>query len=188
MRMPPEALAASALIASVLVSGCTGDGQEEAPGTGAEAPETIDVTSSAIDEGAPIPTRFTCDGDDVSPPLSWSEPPEDARELVVVDDPDAPSGTFVHWVVAGIDPATNRLDEGGTPSGSVEGTNDFGRSGYGGPCPPQGDDPHRYRFVVHAMQDATGLTEGVAIDEMREVVAENALATGTLTAEYGRAG
>jgi Raf kinase inhibitor-like YbhB/YbcL family protein len=186
----PIRLSAAVLIAGVLVGACTSaDSQSGSQDRGDGAADTIEVTSSAFEDDATIPMRFTCDGEDVSPPLSWSTVPADTEELIItVEDPDAPAGTFVHWIVAGIDPSTDGLDAGEVPEGAVEGINDFGEPGYRGPCPPPGDDPHRYRFVVHATAEASGIGEQDAVDELREAIAERTNATGTLTARYGRTG
>lgn len=177
------------LVAALLVAACAAPGPDETrPEMEPDVPDTIEVTSDAFQDGGTIPARFTCDGEDLSPPLTWSNVPDDTEEIaVVVEDPDAPQGTFVHWVVAGIDPMTVGLEVGEVPTGAVEGTNDFEETGYRGPCPPEGDDPHRYRFVVHALGESFDL-EGAAADGLREAMAERTIATGTLTAEYGRAG
>ena len=130
----------------------------------------LDVESSAFSEGDTVPIQLTCDGDNISPPLSWSEVPDDATELrVSLTDPDAPSGTFTHWLVTGVDPSSTDVAQGMVPEGGTEQTNSFGDAGYGGPCPPPGDDPHRYVFTVEAL-DAAG----------------NVLASGALTTTYGR--
>jgi Raf kinase inhibitor-like YbhB/YbcL family protein len=129
----------------------------------------IRIGSPALSEGDAVPTRFTCDGENVSPPLRWSDVPEDATELrITLTDPDAPRGTFTHWLVTGVDPATSEVEEGAVPAGGTEGQNDFGDTGYGGPCPPAGA-PHRYVFTVEAL-DATG----------------NVLGSGQLTTTYSR--
>jgi Raf kinase inhibitor-like YbhB/YbcL family protein len=130
----------------------------------------LELESFALSEGDPVPIRFTCDGDNTSPPLGWSGVPESATELrLVLTDPDAPSGTFTHWLVEGIDPSSSGVDEGAVPTGGSEATNSFGEKGYGGPCPPRGGDPHRYVFTLAAI-DATG----------------DVLATAELTTTYGR--
>lgn len=130
----------------------------------------LELESSALSEGATVPVRFTCDGDDLSPPLSWSGVPEGATELrISVTDPDAPSGTFTHWLVTGIHPSASGVEEGSVPAGGTEEENSFGERGYGGPCPPRGHDPHRYVFTVEAV-DAAG----------------QVLATAALIATYGR--
>jgi Raf kinase inhibitor-like YbhB/YbcL family protein len=111
----------------------------------------------AVGAGMPsaMPTRFTSDGENVSPPLRWSGVPEDATELrISLTDRDAPRGTFTHWLVTGVDRATSKVEEGAVPVGGTEGRNDFGDTGYGGPCPPAGA-PHRYVFTVEAL-DAAG--------------------------------
>jgi Raf kinase inhibitor-like YbhB/YbcL family protein len=152
-----------------------------------DVPETMTLVSTAFEEGADIPVRFTCDGDDVSPPLRWTGVPDDAVELaVLVEDPGAPRGTFVHWVVAGIDPAAQGFEEGDVPHGAVEGSNDFGQEGYRGPCPPEGDEPHRYAFTVLALSKPSDfLSDGSAAD-LYEVAADTAVASGRLAATYGR--
>jgi hypothetical protein len=124
---------------------------------------------SSLSEGAPIPTAYTCDGPDVSPPLSWTAPPDGTERLVlVVDDPDAPGpGSFTHWVVFNLPPTVTELPravdigalghDGPTPA---EGTNSFGDEGYGGPCPPPGEQ-HRYIFSVYALDTTLDLAAGV---------------------------
>ena len=112
------------------------------------------ITSSAFQEGGNIPSKFTCDGGDSSPPLQIAEIPSSAKSLaLVVDDPDAPSGLFTHWIVWNISPQTNGIAEGSTPKG-VQGTNDFGKAGYGGPCPPSGT--HRYYVKIFALDRRAG--------------------------------
>ena len=120
---------------------------------------TISITSSAFDDGSTIPGKYTCDGADISPPLTWSGVPDSARSLVlIVDDPDAPDPaapkmTWVHWVLCNIPPDASELVEGVTseqlPPGALEGLNDWKRTGYGGPCPPIGR--HRYFLKLYAL-------------------------------------
>ncbi len=113
------------------------------------------LTSRAFSDGEIIPQRYTCDGRDLSPPLSWSDVPEEARSLVILcEDPDAPSGTWHHWAAYDISPDKTALTEGVPPYDSSpfqQGKNDFGRPGYGGPCPPRGHGAHRYRFQLLAL-------------------------------------
>ncbi len=110
----------------------------------------LEIRSSAFDESELIPKKYTCDGEDVSPPLSWTQPPKETKCMVLIcDDPDAPMGTWVHWVLFGLSPDTLKLPEGISPEkeilgGAKHGLNDFRRYGYGGPCPPGGT--HRYFF------------------------------------------
>src|SRR5437867_2901544 len=116
------------------------------------------ITSFAFQQGANIPSKFSCDGADTSPPLQIQEIPPAAKSLVlIVDDPDAPSGLFTHWIVWNISPQTSAMAEGSVPKG-VSGTNDFGKSGYGGPCPPSGT--HRYYFKIFALDRELDLLSG----------------------------
>lgn len=148
---------------------------------------TITLGSPAFDADQTIPRRFTCDGDDVSPPLEWSGVPPGASELaLLVEDPDAPSGTFVHWVLWRLEAGSAGIDEGVTPAGTREGRNDFGRVGWGGPCPPRGSDPHRYVFTLMALSEPLAVEAGASADEVRRGVEGKALAQGQLTGRYGR--
>ena len=129
----------------------------------------MELTSPAFSEGDTLDGRFTCDGEDLSPPLAWSDVPEGTSELrLSVTDPDAPSGTFTHWLVTGIDPAAPGVGQGAVPPGGTEQPNSFGDAAFGGPCPPKGA-PHRYVFTIEALDDV-----GIV------------LAAGELTATYGR--
>src|SRR5437868_868945 len=112
------------------------------------------ISSSAFSEGANIPPKFTCDGEDTSPPLKIDGVPQEAKGFVlIVDDPDAPGGLFTHWLVWNIDAKTSSLAAGNAPGG-VQGKNDFGKTGYGGPCPPSGT--HRYSFKIFALDQKLG--------------------------------
>ncbi|GAB1640588.1 YbhB/YbcL family Raf kinase inhibitor-like protein [Krasilnikovia sp. MM14-A1259] len=165
-----------------MLAGCAGPGREPAePG----APMSITVTSSAFADGGDIGRRHTCDGQDVSPPLAFAGLPSGVRELaLLVEDPDAPHGTFVHWVAWGIAPARAGLAEGEAPAGS--GTNGFGRTGYGGPCPPHGP-AHRYVFTVYALSRPAGARAGATAADLRAAMDGAVLAQGTLTGRYARA-
>ncbi len=168
----------------VLAAGGCGD-DSSSPPAGADAPATIEVTSTAFEEGEPIPPRYTCDGDEVSPPLAWSAVPTDAAALaLVVDDPDAPSGTFTHWVVVDIPVSTTSSAEGGVPEGGLQAESSAGSAAYAGPCPPGGT--HHYRFTVVALDAETGLAEGATLDQALAAVDDHAVARGTLTATYAR--
>jgi Raf kinase inhibitor-like YbhB/YbcL family protein len=111
------------------------------------------LTTPAFADGADIPVRHTCDGDNRSPHLAWTDPPEGTRSLaLVVDDPDAPSGTFTHWLLYDIPATAREIGEGiSDRTVGISGRNSFGKSGYGGPCPPPGDEAHRYRFTLYAL-------------------------------------
>ncbi|BFU44780.1 YbhB/YbcL family Raf kinase inhibitor-like protein [Krasilnikovia sp. MM14-A1004] len=164
-----------------LMAGC--GGSSPGPATSAAA-MSIAVTSSAFADGGDIPARHTCDGADVSPPLTVAGLPSGVRELaLLVEDPDAPHGTFVHWVAWGIDPAGAGLAEGEKPPGA--GTNGFGHSGYGGPCPPRGP-AHRYVFTVYALSRPAGARAGASAADLRTAIDGAVLAEGTLTGRYAR--
>ena len=156
-------------------------------GACAEDPATTDatmtLTSEAFAEGAAIPTRHTCDGEDVSPALAWDGAPDGAAAFaLIVDDPDA--NGFVHWVVADIPADARGATEGTSPG--TDGRNDMGRDGYGGPCPPSGT--HRYVFTIYALNDALALEPGFSADELRSAMEGRVLATGLLTGTYQRGG
>jgi Raf kinase inhibitor-like YbhB/YbcL family protein len=145
----------------------------------------MELTSSAFDDGAAIPQRYTCEGDDLSPPLAWSGLPEGTRSLaLIVDDPDAPSGTFTHWLAWGLDPASGGLREG--EAAPVEGRNDFGQSGYRGPCPPPGHAPHRYFFRLHALDGELDLEPGESKAALEQAVAGRSLVVAELMGTYER--
>jgi Raf kinase inhibitor-like YbhB/YbcL family protein len=119
----------------------------------------IELRSPSFGDYQPIPARHAKDHDNLSPALEWSGVPEEAGELAVLcEDPDAPSGTFTYWVLAGLQPTATGLAEREHPAAAVEGRNDFGEEGYGGPMPPVGDGPHRYFFRVYAASAPLGLT------------------------------
>jgi Raf kinase inhibitor-like YbhB/YbcL family protein len=172
------------LVLVVGVSACGGDDDEEPLATGPSAPGFA-FAESGVAEGETIDSRYTCDGEDVSPALAWEGVPEGAAELaLVVEDPDAPGGIFTHWLVYGLDPGETALPEGAQPA--LQGTNDFGRVGYGGPCPP-GGETHRYVFRLLALDAATGLESGASRDELLAAVEGHVVAEATLTASYSRA-
>jgi Raf kinase inhibitor-like YbhB/YbcL family protein len=152
------------------------------------AQQTILLASDAFESGDRIPIRYTCDGDDISPPLRWSGIPAEAAELaLLVEDPDAPRGTFVHWLLWGLDAQKiSELAEGSVPEGSREGTNGMGRTGWGGPCPPPGDSPHRYIFTLFALDKPLDLPEGASARELRDAMEGAILAQGELMGTYGR--
>jgi Raf kinase inhibitor-like YbhB/YbcL family protein len=144
------------------------------------------LTSSAFEPGVQIPRKHTCDGDDVSPPLAWANAPSETRSLaLVVDDPDAPSGTFTHWLAWGLPPDAAGLAEGEKPP--VEGRNDFGRTGYGGPCPPRGGGAHRYFFRLSALDADLELASGAGKADVERLVGEHELAVAELMGTYERA-
>ena len=144
----------------------------------------IKVTSSAFTEGGNIPSKFTCDGTDTSPPLKIEGiPPEAKALLIIVDDPDAPSGLFTHWLVWNIDPRKASIPEGKSPDG-IPGKNDFGKTGYGGPCPPSGS--HRYYFRVFAMDQQLSPSAGARRKEVDSAMKGHVIAQGELMGRYAR--
>ena len=147
----------------------------------------ITVSSSAFQDRQPIPERFTCDGDGDAPPLTWDDVPSDAAALaLVVDDPDAPNGTFVHWIVLDIPSETTGLEAGAVPSGATQAKNSAGKASYAGPCPPSGT--HRYRFTVYALSRPTGLSDGADTAQALAAIKSAATAQGRLVGTYKRSG
>lgn len=179
------------LVASVACSTPTTPttGQEKL--TSQRQASDFSLTSDAFRSGEAIPARYTCDGQDVSPSLTWSRIPENARAFaLVVEDPDAPGGTFTHWVAFNI-PAdarglpenvakTDRMEDGG-----IQGRNDFGRTGYGGPCPPPGN-PHHYHFALYALDAPLNLPPGAAKQDVLKALQGHVLAQAELVGIYHR--
>ncbi len=159
---------------------CTGDQGAEVD---SDVSQDLAISSSALTEGGEVPTRFTCDGDEVSPPLSWSGGTA-KRWALVVDDPDAPGGTFTHWVVVDIPVGTTSVAAGQVPTGGVELANSSGGTSYAGPCPPDGE--HHYRFMVYALDAATGLAEDATLEEGLSAIGDHGISRGRLTAVYAR--
>jgi Raf kinase inhibitor-like YbhB/YbcL family protein len=145
---------------------------------------TMKITSSAFHEGGSIPSKFTCDGSDTSPPVQISDVPAEAKSLVLIaDDPDAPGGLFTHWLVWNIPPQTSSIAEGITPKG-VQGANDFGKSGYRGPCPPPGT--HRYSFKIFALDRELELHAGAKRSQVDAAMKGHVIARGELVGRYAR--
>jgi Raf kinase inhibitor-like YbhB/YbcL family protein len=178
----------SALILAPLITGCSRGGNSSAPNV--EGVATIQLTSPAFAEGAPIPTQYTCDGEDYSPPLEWSSVPQNTKGIaLIVEDPDAPSGTFTHWVIFSIPPAVTELAErfpttDSLPNGARQGLNDMRRTGYGGPCPPTGS--HRYFFKLYALDTELALNPGAAKKDLVDAMRGHILAQGQLMGTYKR--
>jgi Raf kinase inhibitor-like YbhB/YbcL family protein len=152
---------------------------------------TITVTSPAFKEGQPIPSKFTCEGKDVSPALAWTGVPEGAKSLALIcDDPDAPMGTWVHWVLYNLPTDSTSLPEGvpgeeKAKSGLTQGKNDFGKTGYGGPCPPPGK-PHRYFFKIYALDVKVDVKSGATKKDLEKAMEKHILAQGQLMGTYKR--
>ena len=149
----------------------------------------FNLTSPVFASGATIPKLHTCEGADLSPSLEWAGQPDGAASLaLIVDDPDAPGGVWNHWLLWDIPAATRSLAQGlKTGQCGVSGTNDFGRLGYGGPCPPRGHGPHRYFFKLFALDVATlGLRRGAKRAELDQALASHVLAEARLAGLYER--
>ena len=154
---------------------------------------TIQLTSTAFSEGASIPKKYTCDAEDASPPLAWSGLPQGIKSLALIaDDPDAPVGTWVHWVIYNIPPTLAGLPEGVAKTAAVQGIgtqgkSGFGKPGYGGPCPPRGHGPHRYTFTLYALDIASlKLKAGAGRREMEAALRGHILAQATYLGRYER--
>lgn len=152
---------------------------------------SIQITSSAFSEGSPIPKKYTCDAENVSPPLAWSGLPAGTQSLALIaDDPDAPLGTWVHWVIFNLPPTLGGLSEDipKTPQvegGALQGDNDFRKPGYGGPCPPRGK-PHRYFFKLYALDTLLALKAGSSKADLEKAMRGHILAQGQLMGTYSR--
>jgi hypothetical protein len=147
------------------------------------AASSISITSPSFQAGGDIPAKFTCNGTNVSPELQISRVPNEAKSLVlIVDDPDAPRGLFTHWIVWNIDPKTTRVAENNAPTAGVQGTNDFGKRNYGGPCPPSGT--HRYFFKIFALDIKLELKPSARRAELDAAMRGHILAQGELMARY----
>lgn len=169
--MPKVNVAATLAVALAIVSFASGGAK-------------MKITSSAFQEGGNIPSKFTCDGGDTTPPLQIAEVPSGAKSLaLVVDDPDAPSGLFTHWMVWNISPQTSAIAEASAPKG-IHGTNDFGKSGYGGPCPPSGT--HRYYFKIFALDRELDLPPGTKRSQLDAAMKGHVVAQGELMGRYSR--
>ena len=181
----------SAAVVFLAALSCSDEADEPTP----TPPTDVDVlavqmSSTAFNEGAPIPSRYTCDGDNLSPPLAWKGIPASAASLALVaDDPDA-GGTWVHWVLYGLPADARELPEGvpateATTLGAGQGVNDFNDVGYGGPCPP-GGSPHRYFFKLYALDVALGLEAGSKKRGLLEAMEGHIVAEGQLMGTYQR--
>lgn len=201
-------LAGLGVVGAGVLAGCLGgDGDSDENGSGGDDPEEstdgtgtgeftddFTITSSAFEDGASIPERYTADGENSSPPLSVEGVPAEAETLALIaDDPDAPGGTFVHWLLWNVPgdrtalPAGIPSDESvETLSGASQGTNDLDETGYSGPAPPADDDAHTYRFTVYAVDTTLALDAGAGRDALDDALSDTTLGSARLTGEYGR--
>ena len=154
-------------------------------------PMGFSITSDNFKNGSEIPKRFTCDGADVSPELSWTAPPSGAQSLALIaDDPDAPAGTWTHWVLFNLPSTTTHLAEGVNkvdelPGGARQGRNDFRKIGYNGPCPPPGK-PHRYFFKIYALNTSLQLSAGASKQELEKAMEGHIAGHAELMGTYKR--
>jgi Raf kinase inhibitor-like YbhB/YbcL family protein len=150
----------------------------------------MELISTAFKDGGIIPRTYTCDGANISPPLRWKHVPAGTRSLALIcEDPDAPGGSFIHWVVFNIPPTIDHLGENVShaeylPVGAVQGKNDFGKAGYGGPCPPSGT--HGYAFQLYALDTIVEMRPGTTVEELRKEIDGHMLDACILTGNYKR--
>ncbi|MFO8016428.1 MAG: YbhB/YbcL family Raf kinase inhibitor-like protein [Candidatus Woesearchaeota archaeon] len=190
--------ACTLLIIVVMILSCT-TAKEDA-GTGTAEDEAGRAGSAQEDEGGEnmvlglrspefghegrIPDKYTCKGNDINPPLEIENIPEGTESLaLILDDPDAPTGTFVHWTLWDMEPA-ERISEDSVPSGAVQGTNDFGKAAYGGPCPPSGE--HRYFFRLYALDTKLDLEEGASREELEDAMEGHIIEKAVLMGLYSK--
>ncbi len=173
------------LAVALLISACGGIGQKEPVAT-------LTLKSAAFEDGGTIPERYTCEGEDISPPLTWSGVPHGIKSFALtVEDPDAPGGTFVHWVIFDIPGNLTGLPEGvpkeePRPKGlGIQGINDFRLIGYRGPCPPPGK-PHHYVFTLYALDTYLDRPGGTSIQALRKAMEGHIKAQGQIVGVYGR--
>jgi len=152
---------------------------------------TLSLSSPVFQEGEDIPIMYTCDGQDISPPLTWGEPPSETQSFaLIMDDPDAPGGVFTHWLLFNLPADSRELPEAVPPhnelaNGALQGKNGFGTIGYGGPCPPPGP-AHHYRFTIYALDQTLDLMEGASRKQVIDAITGHILARGQLTGMYQR--
>ena len=145
----------------------------------------MQLKSPAFSQNGVVPAKYTCDGQNISPPLQIAEVPERAKSLVLIcDDPDAPGTTWTHWTVWNIDPTTTEIVEGKTSAGSTQGVTDFGEVGYGGPCPPSGE--HRYFFKLYALDTDLALSYHAKKEDIEKAMAGHVIDQTQLVGVYSR--
>ena len=189
-------------LATVAATACAGPSVSKAPAAATSSPTgtptatvapgavgvSLTVTSPAFANGATIPVKYTCTASNpVSPPLAWSGVPSGTAELtLLVEDPDASPGGFVHWVVYGIPPDTQGLAEGSLPSAAKQGVNGRNQNQWQGPCPPVGSAPHHYRFTLTAVSKSLELAPGATAAQVKAAMASSIVGQGLLVGRYGR--
>lgn len=150
-----------------------------------KVPKIMKISSPAFENNSQIPEKYTCEGENINPPLEIRDLPEGTQSLVlIVDDPDAPGGTFLHWLVFNIDPKITSIEENSIPLGGIQGRNDFGKEKYGGPCPPFGE--HRYYFKIYALSKKLNLKSGASLKEVEKEMEGSVLDESQLIGLYQR--
>jgi Raf kinase inhibitor-like YbhB/YbcL family protein len=190
---------AAVLAILMVLTGCGDGGYNRAPSPSPPAPQPtspaptatpvadpVTITSPAFADGAPIPVRYTCQGDNIAPPLVWAAPSSAAELALVVDDTDAPGGLFVHWIVTGIAPGPGSTADGQTPPNGHTLPNSTGNDGYFAPCPPPGSGTHHYRFTMYQLPAPLGLPTGSAGVQAAQAIAQAATAQARLTGTFQR--
>jgi Raf kinase inhibitor-like YbhB/YbcL family protein len=171
------------ILFAAILAGCRS--ASSTPTETEESEMNLQVTGPAFSEGEAIPAKYTCDGSDLSPQLDWTSVPQGTQSLALIaDDPDAPVGTWVHWVLFDLPPDLVSLPEGASRIGT-QGMNSFRKLTYGGPCPPKGS-PHRYYFKLYALDTLLNLEEGASKAEVEKAMQGHILAQGQLMGKYGR--
>ena len=196
LAVPIVCLAASALVLGACSSGdsdpttTTADAATESGSTAStdemeEQEQEFTASSPNFNDGEAIPSEFTCDGANSQPGIEWENAPSEATELVlIVDDPDAPNGSFIHWVIWGLQP-DGSISEGSVPSGAIEGTNGTSATPWFGPCPPPGG-VHNYEFQLTAVSAAPNIAPGAAAEEVRSAIADSSVGETMLVGTYER--
>jgi Raf kinase inhibitor-like YbhB/YbcL family protein len=170
----------------ILLSGCASIEKKEVIKF-----KNIPIASNAFEQGGTIPEPYTCDGEDTSPALMWNTPPEGTKSLaLIMEDPDAPGRTFIHWVIYNIPPSEKGLEEGVSKeerlgNNALQGVNDMRRIGYNGPCPPPGG-PHRYYFKLYALDRELDISPGSTKTDVEKAIEGHILGKGELMGRYGR--
>jgi Raf kinase inhibitor-like YbhB/YbcL family protein len=185
MRVIVTAVLAAALAGAL--AACGGSSSNNPTSNVPPAPANLTLTSPAFKAGGTVPREFTCDGEGISPPLRWSSVPKGAKQFaLLVEDPDASGGAFVHWTVFDIGPTIRSIEAATKPPGSREGTNSSGRVVYAPLCPPKGDNAHRYVFTLYALKQDLALDQGAQPNELHVAIKSSAAARGQLTGRYAR--
>jgi Raf kinase inhibitor-like YbhB/YbcL family protein len=189
-RNPQVPVGLGCLYSLLICAGLTACGSPDTDINPSNIPNTMNLQSAAFTHNGLIPTQYTCDGGDISPPLSWDDPPQNTQSFaLIVDDPDAPGRTFVHWVMYNLPPDRRELPEGVNPGDNLgsnvqQGKSDFGRTGYGGPCPPSGT--HRYFFKLYALDTMLELPTNARKPDLLQAMDGHILAGAELIGRYTR--